>query len=76
MAPVEKRFADCQVSFSGDAHDQEGLPAQEDVLHGVDKVWKDEGVEGIEFVSKKIIDYQKEEHDITGCQGYKTLMEG
>ena len=66
VTPVDKRMADCKVSLCGDAHDQEGLPAEEDVFHGVDEVREDDGIEGIEDVFSKVNKNETEEHDVTG----------
>ena len=44
MSSVEKRLADCKEPFCGDAHGQESLPAEQDVLHWVQEVGEDEDV--------------------------------
>ena len=45
VTSLDKRMADCKVSLCGNAHDQEDLPAEEDVLHGVKEVWEDDGID-------------------------------
>ena len=42
---VKERFADSKVPFCGDAHDQEGLPAEKDILDRVEEVGENEDVE-------------------------------
>ena len=59
---VENRLADCQVSFCGDGHDQECLPAEEDVLHRVQKVREDEDVELIGKVFRIVHEDEAKEH--------------
>ena len=49
VTSVEKRLANCQISFCGDAHNQECLPEEKDVLHGVEEVREDDGVEWIQY---------------------------
>ena len=44
MSSVEDWLTDCQVSFCGYAHDHEGLQTQEDVLHRVQEVWKEDNI--------------------------------
>ena len=74
VTPVEKRVADGQVSFCGDAHDQESFPAQEDVLYGVDEVREDDGIEGIEDIFSKVNEDETQEHYITGSKGNEALV--
>ena len=76
MTSVEKRLADCQVSFCGDAHDQEGLPAEEDILHWVHKVWENNYVEWMSIWCQKVNEDEAEEHDVTSSKSNQTLMEG
>ena len=76
VTPVEKRLADCQVSLCRNTHDQECLPAQKDVLHGVKKVREEDGVEWIENVLSKVTEDETEEDDITGSQSYQALVKG
>ena len=42
---VEDRLVDSHEPFSGDAHDQKGLEAQEDILHWVEEVWEEEDID-------------------------------
>ena len=74
VTPVEKRVADCQVSLCGDTHDQESLPAQEDVLHRIDEVREDDGIEGIEDIFSKVDEDETKEHYITGSKGNEALV--
>ena len=76
VTSVEKRLADCQISFCGDAHNQECLPAEEDVLHGVEEVWEDDGVEWIQYFRSEVDENETEEHDVTSSKSNKTLMKG
>ena len=77
VTSVEKRLADCQVSFCGDAHDQEYLPAEEDVLHWVQEVWQDDDVEYIRsIVCQEVNEDEAEKHDVTSSKSNQTLVEG
>ena len=75
VTSVEKRLADCQVSFCGDAHDQEGLPTEEDVLHWVQEVREHEEVESISKVYRKVNKDEAEKHDVTSSKSNEALME-
>ena len=75
MTSVEKRLADCQVSFCGDAHDQEYLPAEEDVLHWIQEVWKDDDVE-CSIICQEGNDDEAEKDDVTSSKSNQTLVEG
>ena len=76
MTSVEKRLADCQESFCGDAHDQEGLPTEENVLHWVQEVREYEDVESISKVYRKVNKDEAEKHDVTSSKSNQTLVEG
>ena len=76
VTSVEKRLADCQVSFCGDAHDQEYLPAEEDVLHWVQKEREDDDVERISVICQEVNEDEAEKHDVTSSKSNQTLVEG
>ena len=76
VTSVEKRLANCQISFCGDAHDQECLPTEEDVLHWVQEVWEDDGVEWIQYFRSEVDENETEEHDVTSSKSNQTLMKG
>ena len=42
VSSVEKRFAHSKDPLGGDAHDQECFEAEKDILHWIEKVWKDD----------------------------------
>ena len=45
MTLVEDGLVHSHEPFSGDAHDQEGLEAQKDILHWVEEVWEEEDID-------------------------------
>ena len=71
---VEERLAHCQVPFCGDAHDQEGLPAQEDVLDWIQEVWEEEDIDWRNTLGADVNDIETEEHDVTNSKSDEALM--
>ena len=45
MSSIKNRFADCKNSLSGDAHNQKGFKAKENILQGIEEIWEDDDVE-------------------------------
>ena len=68
VSSVEKRLADCQVSFCGDAHDQECLYAKKNVLHWIQEVREDENVELVCNCFGIIHENEAKEHDVTASK--------
>ena len=71
---VKEGFEDSRVPFCGDAHDQEGLPAQEDVLDWIQEVWEEEDVDWRNTLRADVNDIETEEHDITNSKSDEALM--
>ena len=44
MSLVKERAVDCEEALGGDAHDEERLPAEEDVLEGVEEVGQNQDI--------------------------------
>ena len=47
VSSVNKRFADRKDPLGGDAHDQECFKAEENVLHGIEKIREEDDVDVI-----------------------------
>ena len=75
VTSVKKRLTDCKESFCGDAHDQEGLPAEEDVLHRVQEVREDDNVEWINAFCIEVKQHKAEKHYVTSSKSDQALVE-
>ena len=75
MGSVKERLADSKEPFSCDAHSQECFPAEEDVLHRVQKIWEDCYLELFADVLRIVHEDEDEKGEVTAGESNQTLME-
>ena len=76
VALVEDRLVHSHEPLSGDAHDQEGLEAQEDVLHRVEEVREEQNVDVVGKILRYISKNKDQKCDVTYSKGHQALIEG